>query len=135
MAVKWVIPEGDSEIALGLLEHALKSGADLVGPPHLRAEVTSALYRRLRLGEIDEELAIARANDFENFPISLIAPAGLMAKALILSLEFGLKYPYDAFYLALGELIDCDVWTADGDFYRDAHAAYPRLRLLSDYAS
>jgi predicted nucleic acid-binding protein len=135
VAVKWVVPEQDSEVALSPLDHAITSGTDLVGPPHLKAEVTSALYRRLRSGEMDEELAIGQANRFEEFPISLVAPSGLVAKAIVLSLEFGLKHPYDAFYLGLGELLDCEVWTADFDFHTHAGQAYPRLRLLADFAS
>jgi predicted nucleic acid-binding protein len=48
-------------------------------------------------------------------------------------LEFAWKYPYDAIYLAIGELLDCPVWTADEHFFADAHATYPRLQLLSGF--
>ncbi len=50
-----------------------------------------------------------------------------------LALQFRWRYVYDAFYLALSELLGCDVWTADERFYRDASAAHDRPRLIADY--
>ena len=106
-----------------------------MAPPHASAEVANAIFRRLRFGEIDEEEARRRADRFTATPIRLVHPRGLIQRAIELGREFSWETPYDALYLAVGELIDCDVWTADGDFHRDAHRAYPRLRLLSDFAS
>jgi predicted nucleic acid-binding protein len=54
---------------------------------------------------------------------------------LRIAMQLKLKYTYDALYLALGELLDCDVWTADRQLWDAAHSAFPRLRLLSSYGS
>ena len=81
------------------------------------------------------EEAQERISALSDVPIDLVYSKDLSRSALALSLEFGWKYLYDAFYLAVGELFDCDVWTADSLFYRDARITHPRVRLLADYAS
>jgi predicted nucleic acid-binding protein len=134
VAVKWVVPEDGTPAAIALLRDAMAAQTAVIAPPHARAEVTSALHRRVRLGEMDQEVATARAHRFEEIPLLLVEPPGLMAGAIDLAIKFGWKNPYDALYLALGELLDCDVWTADADFHGSAHETYPRLRLLSDFA-
>jgi predicted nucleic acid-binding protein len=133
VVVKWLILEDHSELALALLGKVLRDGSAIVGPPHLPVEVTSALYKRVRAGELTLEEAQHRTSDFSEIPIDLVYSDDLSRNALALSLEFGWKHPYDAFYLAVGELLKCEVWTADVAFQSDAIERYPRIRLLRDY--
>jgi len=135
VAAKWLLPEEASEQALTLVRDALAGGKGLIGPPHLPVEVTSALYKRLRQGEITLDEARERLQTFSEIPLDLVFPAGLLERALELSAEFAWPFPYDAFYLAVGEILDCEVWTADEEFHGDAQPNYPRLRLLSSYGS
>ena len=134
VAVKWLLPEEGSAEALSLLQGALSAGTDVVGPPHLPVEVTSAIYKRLRQHEITLEEARDRLRAFAAIPVGLALPDGLNEKALELAAELGWAYPYDAFYLAVGEIMDCEVWTADEEFYQDSRVTYPRVRSLTDYA-
>jgi predicted nucleic acid-binding protein len=134
VATKWVVPEADSALALQLLEDSMDAGDSLVAPPHVLAEVVSAIYRRLRTGEVSQSETIERLAAFSAIPLEFANPEGLGRRAIELSVEFAWEYPYDAFYLALGELLNCPVWTADQDFFEDAHGMYPRLRLLSELA-
>ncbi len=133
VAVKWVIPEDHSASALQLLDEAIEAGVQMVAPPHIIAEVTNAIFKRLRSGELDRDGALLRAASFAGIPLQLVHPQGLMEWAIGLSDDFSWDTPYDAMYLAVGELLDCRVWTADRLFYRDAHAAYPRVGRISDY--
>jgi predicted nucleic acid-binding protein len=134
VAVKWVLPEEESDKALALLDDALRAGRDVIGPPHLPIEVTSAIYKRLRLGEMRPEEARERLQAFSAIPADLVFPAGLAEKALDLAAELDWPYPYDAFYLAVGEILDCEVWTADEEFFGDAHTGYPRVRAIAAYS-
>jgi len=135
VAVKWLILEDQSELALASLGNVLRTGGSIVGPPHLPVEISNALYKRVRTGDVILEEAQERISALSDVPIDLVYSKDLSRSALALSLEFGWKYLYDAFYLAVGELFDCDVWTADSLFYRDARITHPRVRLLADYAS
>ncbi len=133
IAAKWVLVESDTEVANVLLSDLRASGARMVVPLHLPAEVTSAVYKRLRDGMVTTAEAHQALALFDSVEITPHHPAGITRRAITIAAGFGSKYPYDAFYLALGELLDCDVWTADRALYAAAHAGFPRLRLLSDY--
>ena len=133
VAAKWVLPEDDQELANRLLRDARDSATLLIGPPHLAVEVASAVYKRLHSGELTVEETMRLIGEFQQIPIVLASPPGLSALAIELSSSFGWSLPYDGFYLALGEIVDCDVWTADRVFFRDAHETYARLHHLSEY--
>lgn len=133
VAVKWVVWEQQSDKALQLAQQTRLLDDSLVGPPHLPIEVTSALYRRLRAGELTDYEAYEGAATFAELPIQILLPPTLPSKAIELASKLDLKTPYDAFYLALGDILDCDVWTADEEFYRAAHEMHPRLHVLSDF--
>lgn len=133
IAVKWILPEDDSEMANLLLGRAQRGGDVLVAPVHLHAQVTSAIYKRVRNGTLSPGLASQMLTVFDTLPLRRRHPPGLSTRALHVAIDLNMKYPYDAFYLALGELLDCVVWTADRALYAAAHESFPRLRLLSDY--
>jgi predicted nucleic acid-binding protein len=133
VAVKWIQEEADSELAQALCEDAIRSGTTLIAPLHLPAEVTSAVYRRVRLGHMSMEEAGERLRNFESIPVVGVSAPGLLLTSAEIALAFRWRLLYDAVYLALGELSDCDVWTADRPFYEAASPRYPRLKLLNDY--
>jgi predicted nucleic acid-binding protein len=133
VAVKWLAPELDRDIALGLLGDARASGTRIVTPPHFEPEVTSAITAKFREGSLILAEAVEALEELAKIGIEVIRQQELNQRAFELALEFGWAYPYDAFYLAVGELLDCDVWTADSRFHRAAAQRYPRLRLLTDY--
>ena len=133
VAAKWLIPEADSDRAEALLTDALRQGIQLVAPPHLDVEVTSALYKRVRAKEVTADEAKARLGDYALIPMELLSPTGLAERAMEIALGFDWALPYDAFYLGLGELLGCEVWTADAALYKDAHGSYAELHLLSEY--
>jgi predicted nucleic acid-binding protein len=133
VVVKWLVWETESELAVRMVTLERQLGAFLVGPPHLPIEVTSALYRRLREGDLESYEAYAGVAALAELPIEIVYPPSLPSIALEEADRLGLSTPYDACYLALGVILNCDVWTADAAFYRAAHPHHKRLHLLKDY--
>jgi predicted nucleic acid-binding protein len=133
IAAKWVLVESDTETANALLADSRQSNTRMAVPLHLLAEVTSAVYRRLRDGLVTLDEAHSALASLDLIAVAPYHDVGLTRRALAIAAQLRLKYTYDAFYLALGELLDCDVWTADRVLYAAAHASFPRLRLLSEY--
>jgi predicted nucleic acid-binding protein len=133
IVAKLILVEADSNQAEGLIRHLQGTGDPLLSPFHLHAEVTSAVYKRLRDGFTTLEEATQALDDLAMITLHLSHPEGITQRALGIAAQLSLKYPYDAFYLALGDLLDCDVWTADRALYAAAHTTFARLRLLSDY--
>jgi len=135
VAVKWLILEDFSELALSLLGEVLRGGGPILAPPHLQVEVSSALYKRVRTGDITLLEAQGRISNFSRIPVDLVYSEDLSRRALELALSFGWKHPYDAFYLAVGDMLNCEIWTADVVFHRDASVKHPRVHFLADYVA
>ena len=133
IVAKLILVEADSNQAEALVRYARVNEDPLVSPFHLPAEVTSAVYKRLRDGFTTFDEATQALDDLALITPYLSHPEGITQRALGIAAQLGLKYPYDAFYLALGELLNCDVWTADRALYAAARVDFPRLRLLSDF--
>ncbi len=59
----------------------------------------------------------------------------LHRRAMELAQELGQGAAYDSHYLALAEILDCEMWTADERFYRSASPRATRLRLLNEFVA
>jgi predicted nucleic acid-binding protein len=62
-----------------------------------------------------------------------MSPPGLPRRAFEIAAQFQLKWIYDAFYVALAEIIGCELWTADEALHQAVRDAHANVRLLSDY--
>lgn len=135
VAVKWLIPEVDAEAAATMLRDSRGAGDQFIAPPHLSSEVPSAIYKRVRSGSIPLERAQRLLISFSSLRIEYLAPVELASRALTIATSYNLKWIYDAYYVALAELADCDLWTADASLHRTLRDDFPRIRLLGEYGS
>ena len=129
--------EEDSELAFALLNGATTSRITLASPPILRGEVLNAVYQRTRrrtLGDpIGLDVARQALDEFLIFAPQVSEPDGLYERALEIAHDSGLSATYDAVYVALAEVLDATLWTADGALLRSIGGTYPFARALSDY--
>lgn len=56
----------------------------------------------------------------------------LVERAIEIAYATGQKATYDAFYVALAEMLGCELWTADERFWRAASPAIPFVRWLGE---
>lgn len=129
--LKLLLGEPDSPRAVAHWSEWIATDCDIVAPFHLVFEVVSVLrnnvYRQIITPEAgDKALAAFLAQD-----IALMHPDSLVERGWQLAARFNRPTVYDAIYLALGELLDCEVWTADRRLYNAAGATLPQLQLLS----
>lgn len=134
VAVKWLLFEEDSDIALRVLALASDGDLRLVVPPHMPIEVTSAVYKSARLGRIPRGAALQALREFQNAPIEVLATPNVAIEAFRFAALIGAKLPYDSYYLALAEALGCELLTADREFYDACRPQGKPVRLLSDYA-
>ena len=125
IALKWVVPEPDSDAA-----NAVRID-ELIAPSLWLVEAANALWRLIRLGEITTEAAFSRLIALANAPVSSVPVEPHVEAALKLATE--IDHPvYDCLYLALALHYATEVVTADRRFAaavaRSAHAG--RVRLL-----
>jgi predicted nucleic acid-binding protein len=132
VAVKWLVSEQDEDAA----EELLRTEAQVAGPALLRVEVTAAIARKARFGEIQVAQAEAAIELWLTIlgraDLDLLAESPDLPRALKLSLE--LNHPLqDCVYLALAERLDAPLVTADEKFAAKARRRHPRIRTLASF--
>lgn len=99
-------------------------GHDLAAPALIDLEVLSVLRRQLDAGALDARRASLAVADLSDLPLERTPHWPLISR--IWELRSNLT-PYDAAYVALAELLDVELLTADA---RLATAPGPRCRIV-----
>lgn len=99
----------------------------LIAPPLLWSEATSALHQAAWRGAIDRDSARLALSRLLEAPIDARAPAGLQERAWQIADDLGWAKTYDAEYVALAQLSDAPLLTTDA---RLARSAVRLVRLL-----
>jgi predicted nucleic acid-binding protein len=108
VAIKWVLDEAGNVEARAIIEH----GAPLIAPDLITAELTNAAWRRFLKGDIGLRQAMLIPLEVPRLFAELFALAPLAARALEIATEP--RHPaYDGFYLAVAEIQDVPLVTAD----------------------
>ena len=108
VAVKWVLPESDSDRAAAIRT----TDDDLLAPSLVFAEIGSAIWRAVIRGDVPaaearKRLQVATAHYNRIVPLEALADRAM-------DLAAHLRHPiYDCFYMALAEREDCALITAD----------------------
>jgi predicted nucleic acid-binding protein len=109
IALKWVIPEPDSEAASALRHE------ELIAPSIWIAEAANALWRLVRLNELAADEAYQRLAELGRGPVASVAIEPHVDSALRVATE--IRHPiYDCLYLAVALHYDSEVVTADRRF-------------------
>ena len=107
-------------VCLSVDGFALLGRRELVAPPLLWSEATSALHELNWRREISAALASAAIERLVDAPIELRRPRTLVQEAWRIAGELGWAKTYDAEYLALARLLECRFLTIDSRLKRGA---------------
>jgi predicted nucleic acid-binding protein len=135
VAAKWAFVEEHSFQARMLLRAALERQEPIVGPPLLPVEVANVIRQRLRQDRLELGEARALLAQFLAIPLALKAPATLYDRALVLADRHNLPAVYDAHYVALAELLNATLWTADQRLLGALGGRLPFVRWIADYGT
>ncbi len=132
IAVAWLSWEEYTPIANALRQEWREKGVQMVGPPLFHAEVTSTLrqqvyFKRILPDEGEEAFSI-----YLDIPIRIIDEPEVYQKAWELAKEFNLPVCYDMQYLAVAELQDCELWTADKRLADSLKGKTSRIRWVGE---
>ena len=133
LVVALVCPEEMTDRALALWERWMREDVRAVAPYLLQYEVTSALRRKVVRGYICEEDGRRALEAALGLDIELMHPPGLCRQAFELAARLGLPSAYHAQYLALAQLMDAPLWTADERLYNAVRASLPYVCWLGSY--
>lgn len=122
--LKLVLDEAGSDAVHQLWAAWVAADAELIAPCHALVEAISVVRNRVHRQQLTaEEGATALAILLEQGIVPVPCDA-LHARAWELAARFDRPTAYDAYYLALAEAADCELWTADR---RLARAVQDRL--------
>jgi predicted nucleic acid-binding protein len=132
LAVKWGVPEPYTEQAFELAETWANDGTQLIAPCLILAEITNALYKRVKRGEMDSTTARHALHIVLNFGVEIREEPGLPGRVLELAHELKMSATYDAHYLVLAEEVGCDLWTGDRRLYHLAKKRFSWVKWVGE---
>ena len=132
VGVKWLVHEDDSVVALRLRHDIHMLGKSIISPPHMSSEMASAIHKRYYAGTMRPENARQALAMLPDVCPEAVFMSELPLQAFEIAAQFNLKWIYDAFYVALADIVGCDMWTADATLHRAVHPAFPNVRLLTE---
>ncbi len=106
VAVKWLVAEPDSALAMRLLD------SELAAPDLLGTECANVLWKHVRRGHLAAAEALDRLAALADMPIALVPAQGHLAGALRRALDR--QHPaYDCLYLEVAAALGRPLVTAD----------------------
>lgn len=133
LAVRWIIPEDYSEQALDLLAFWGQTQTELFAPTHLLYEVNSTLRFLVSQKVISDEIGDGAFSRLRKLRIRLTSRSAIFPLAWKLARELNQPTTYDTVYLALAQMLDCELWTADRKFYHAVRTQAREVKWIGDY--
>ena len=133
LAIKWVLKEPYAEEALALASEWATAETRPVAPCLLLVEAANVLHRRAALGHISPSQAGQLLAGFLNMGIEVRESPQIHLRALELAQELQRPAVYDTHYLALADILGCDLWTADERFFNSVKERQPRVKWLGEF--
>ena len=133
LAIKWVLKEPYAEQALSLAEEWAVGGTRPSAPCLLLVEATNVLHRRAMLGHISLSQARQLLAGLLAMGIEIRESPQIHFRAMELAQELQRPAVYDTHYLALADILGCDLWTADERFFNSIKERQPRIRWLGEF--
>lgn len=135
LACKWLVKEIYTDAANDLGRLWNSRGIQVAAPYLMPVELTNALHQRVVRGELTVAAATQRLASLLSSGLELHQPPHIYSRALALARQLGQGATYDAHYLALAETLGCELWTADGRFYRAVSPVVGRVRWVGEPAA
>ncbi len=133
LAVAWLSYEQHTAIANILRQEWREKGIQMVGPPLFHAEVTSTLRKQVYFKRILPEEGEEAFSICLEIPIKIIDEPEVYRLAWQLAREFDLPACYDMQYVAVAELEDCELWTADRRLAHSLQGKVKRIKWVGEY--
>jgi predicted nucleic acid-binding protein len=96
-------------------------------------EVTAVLRKKVYRGFITPLEGEAALEEALEADVELLSPSGLHRRAWELATHLNRPTAYDAHYLALAEMFDCQFWTADQRLYNSVKNELHWVSWLGDF--
>jgi predicted nucleic acid-binding protein len=121
--------------AESVYEEWLRTSVSLTAPALFYAEVSSAIRRRVHRGLLEPANGSRMLTQALQWPIVIWEDVRLVQpSALEFATRFNRPKAYDAQYLALADLLGCELWTADRRLVNAVAGQLPWVRWIGEGA-
>ena len=124
IAVKWVLPEVGSTIAVRFRDESNYGHHELISPEVFSIELAHALTRAERQGRITVGEARIKWADVMTTPPQFISCSHLVPRAIEIASDARIGV-YDCLYVALAEQESCEFVTADSKLVSNLQSTFP----------
>lgn len=132
LALKLVLAEADSPKANALWQLWLERGCRPVAPYLFPVEITAVLRKHIYRGTISASYGKQALDGALALEVTLLAFSDLSQRAWQFAEALERPTAYDAHYLALAQILNCDFWTADRRLYNAAAPTLPWVHSLDE---
>lgn len=132
VAVKWLLPEIDSDKAISLRDSYRARTCELISPDILPVEASHALTRAERQGRITPFQGFGLLRDLFGSLPRLHAYLLLLPRAYDLSSSTR-QGVYDCIYVALAEQENCELVTSDDKLIKNLGPSFPFIVPLASF--
>src|SRR5438067_2131561 len=126
---KLIFPEPLAEQAFALFDTSQRTGEVIAAPFLLPVELTNLIRKRMRRDRLPLSAASMRLAQVLALPFDLLEPPDLHQRALELCEEHSLG-GHDAHYVALAQMLSCDLWVDEGHLLRAVQGRLPFVRWI-----
>jgi predicted nucleic acid-binding protein len=135
LAIKVVVPEAGSDKADALFNQWADEETRLIAPAFFEVETDSILRQKVSLRrELTMEQAQRAFASLQGLPIKTTHFSQQRERAWEIAREFQFPTVYDATYLALAELRQCEFWTADEKLFKQVKDRLSFVQWLGNYS-
>jgi predicted nucleic acid-binding protein len=133
LVLKLVLVEEDSPLVHELWGRWIDEGVEVVAPPLLSFEGASVIRSKVHRGLVPPDEGELMFEAFQAQGVKLLYPDGLHRTAWELAKRFDRPAAYDSHYLALAEMLGCELWTGDRRLYNVVKDELPWVKWLGGY--
>src|SRR5678815_5262998 len=135
LAIKVVVTEAGSDKADALFDQWASQETQLIAPVFFEVETDSILRQKASLRrELTADQAQSAFASLRSLPIKTRHSAEQRDRAWEIASEFQFPTVYDATYLALAELSQCEFWTADEKLFKQVRDKLTFVQWLGNYS-
>ena len=131
LALKLVLAEQESELVATQWEKWQTEGQTVLSPWLFAFEIMAVLRKKVARGELTEKEGLEAWGILSDLGIELRHHPLMWERSWALAAQYRRPTTYDTAYLALAQLLDCDLWTADYRFIRALAGQESRLQSVS----
>jgi predicted nucleic acid-binding protein len=135
LAIKLVVTEAGSDKADALFDQWASEETQLIAPVFFEVETDSILRQKVSLRrELTVDQAQRAFASLRGLPIKTTHSPEQRVRAWEIAREFQFPTVYDATYLALAELRQCEFWTADEKLFKQVRDELSFVQWLGNYS-